>query len=158
MWFDETMNITARSDYALRAMVELAKPNAAVISRTDLADRQGIPHAFLEAILRDLRRSGLVLAQRGSRGGYTLGRPGSDISLADVIRAVSGPLTSINGLPPESTTYDGSATALRDVWVAMRASLRGILETVTIADVAENALPPEVTALLTIDDVWRRRE
>ena len=149
------VNISAKSDYAVRAMLVLAERDGTQpVKGEALATAQEIPVKFLENILLDLRRSGLVASQRGAEGGYRLNRPADTITLADVIRAVDGPLANIRGIRPESASYTGAATSLREVWVAMRASMRAVLESVTLADVATGSLPSPVKALLADPDVW----
>jgi Rrf2 family protein len=119
-----------------------------------LADAQGIPLKFLENILGDLRQAGLVVSQRGPDGGYRLERDPGEISVADVIRAVDGPLANVRGVRSEQIAYRGSAEPLRDVWVAVRASLRNVLEQVTLADLARGDLPEHVRALAADPDAW----
>lgn len=148
------MQVTARTDYAVRAMVQLAGGAA---SRGAIAAAQSIPPKFLESILLRLREEGLLVATRGTAGGYALAREADAITIADVVRAVDGPLAAVRGLPPEDTEYPGSAAALRDVWVALRASMRQVLEATTIADVQRGLLPAAVEALLAADGAWSRR-
>ena len=150
------MRTTAKADYAVRAAVELAAAGEHVTAE-HIAQAQGIPVNFLENILRDLRRGGIVDSRRGQQGGYTLARPAAEISVADVIRAVEGPLANVRGHPPEDLEYDGSAAKLRDVWVALRASVRSVLERVTLADLARGELPPEIALLTSDADAWVRR-
>jgi Rrf2 family protein len=147
---------TAKADYAVRAAVELAAAGD-MLTAEQVAKAQGIPANFLENILRDLRRGGIVESRRGQQGGYVLARPAGEISLADVIRAVEGPLANVRGNPPEDLAYDGSAAKLRDVWVALRASVRSVLEGVTLADLARGELPAHVEALTQDADAWVRR-
>jgi Rrf2 family protein len=128
------MRVSAKVDYALRAMAELAAAPPGPIKGERIAEAQGIPPKFLENILLELRRSGLVASQRGAEGGYWLGRPAEEISLADVIRAVEGPIASVRGARPEETTYTGAARGLTDVWIELRAEMRGVLETTSLAD------------------------
>lgn len=149
------MNISAKADYAIRATLEIAAAEPAGITGEDLANRQGIPRKFLFNILLDLKRAEIVRAQRGTQRGYRLTRSSNAISLADVIRAVDGPLANIRGERPENVAYEGAATQLRDVWIAVRASLRQVLEKVTLADVAGGALPDAVTALVQQPDAWQ---
>ncbi len=125
--------------------------------REQLAEAQRIPQRFLSTILLDLKHAGLVRTQRGTTGGYRLARSPRDISLADVIRAVDGPLANIRGERPELVQLDGSAVALRDVWIAVRASLRSVLERVTLHDVARGKLPAEVSELTRDEAAWRGR-
>jgi len=113
-----------------------------------IAQAQGIPIKFLENILTDLRRAGIVRSQRGADGGYWLAHPAEEVSLADVIRAVDGPLASVRGVRPDEITYEGTAAPLREVWVALRASIRSVLEVVTLADIARGELPEAVTSLV----------
>ena len=150
------MRTTAKADYAVRAAVELAAAGE-LVTAEHIAQAQGIPVNFLENILRDLRRGGIVDSRRGQQGGYTLARPAAEISVADVIRAVEGPLANVRGHPPEELEYDGSAAKLRDVWVALRASVRSVLERVTLADLARGELPPEIALLTSDADAWVRR-
>jgi Rrf2 family protein len=149
------VNISAKSDYAVRAMLTLAaqETNRPVKGET-LATAQEIPVKFLENILVDLRRAGLVASQRGADGGYRLNRAAADITVADVIRAVDGPLANIRGVRPEEAGYHGPAESLQHVWIAMRAALRSVLESVTLADVVAGALPPAVEKLTADPDAW----
>ena len=149
------MNISAKSDYAVRAMLELsAEGGTGPVTGESLANAQQIPVKFLENILVDLRRAGLVVSQRGAEGGYRLARPANRITVADVIRAVDGPLANVRGMRPEDAEYEGAAEALRDVWVAMRAALRSVLERVTLADLAAGSLPASVRRLTADPDAW----
>ncbi|SDS06600.1 Rrf2 family protein [Paraoerskovia marina] len=150
------MRISARADYAIRAGAELAAAdNARAVTAAELASAQSIPHKFLEGILTDLRRDGLVLSQRGAGGGYRLARPASEVTLADVIRAVDGPLVFVRGeRPPDLERYSGAATALLDVWVALRATVRSVLEAVTLEQLASGALPAEVRDLVADATAW----
>ncbi len=149
------MRVSAKADYALRACVELASVEDGVhIKGERIAQAQEVPLKFLENILGDLRHAGLVRSQRGVEGGYWLARPASEITLADVIRAVEGPLANVRGVRPEAIEYAGSAEPLRDVWVAVRASLRAVLEETTLEDVARNELPPAVRELVANPEAW----
>jgi Rrf2 family protein len=150
------MRTTAKADYAVRAAVELAAAGE-LVTAEHIAQAQGIPVNFLENILRDLRRGGIVDSRRGQQGGYTLARPAEEISVVDVIRAVEGPLANVRGQPPEDLEYGGSSAKLRDVWVALRASVRSVLERVTLADLARGELPAEVSSLTSDADAWIRR-
>jgi Rrf2 family protein len=147
---------TAKADYAVRAAVELAAVGG-LANAEQIAQAQDIPLNFLENILRDLRRAGIVESRRGQAGGYALARPAEEISVADVIRAVEGPLANVRGQAPESLTYPGSAEKLREVWVALRANVRAVLEGVTLADVARGELPSHVGELTRDADAWLRR-
>lgn len=149
------MRLSARVDYALRAMIELAGAgNDRPVTADALAQAQRIPPKFLESILLQLRRGGLVRAQRGPEGGYWLARPAGRISLAEVIRVVDGPLANVRGQRPELLGYQGAAEALQQVWIALRASERQILELVTLADVAGGALPDRVRTLAADPNAW----
>lgn len=152
------MHIPAKVDYGLRALLTLSTTgdDGAKIQTTEaLAAEQDLPPRFLGAILADLRRAGIVASQRGAEGGYRLGRPAEQITLADVIRALDGPLAEVRGYRPEATHYDGAAAHLQEVWVAVRASLRAVLEHVTLADVAQGKLPKQVTRLTADPDAWQ---
>ena len=152
------MRISAKADYAVRALAELAASGSdRPIKGETLANRQHIPLNFLENILRDLRRAGIVESRRGQAGGYVLARAADAITVADVIRAVEGPLANVRGMSPETLDYSGSAEKLRDVWVALRAGVRSVLEGVTIADVARGELPEHVEELTRDEDAWARR-
>ena len=143
-------------DYALRATLELAA-NASddrPVTSERMAQAQEIPAKFLESILLQLRRAGIVNSQRGPEGGYWLARPANEIALADVIRAIDGPLANVRGMRPERVGYHGAARTLQDVWIALRASERAILETVTLADVASGQLPERVRALADDPRSW----
>jgi Rrf2 family protein len=149
------MRVTARGDYAVRAAVELAAAGGEPRKVAELAAAQDIPPRFLENILLVLRRAGLVQSRRGNVGGFRLSRPADEITIANVLRAVEGPIANVQGVPPDQVEYKGSATALRDVWVAVRASLRGVLEQVTLADVVNGTLPPGVSELIADPEAWR---
>ncbi len=148
------MRVSAKSDYAIRAAVELAAAGEGPVKGERLAQAQEIPSNFLENILSDLRNAGIVSSRRGADGGYWLARPAAEVSLADIIRAVDGPLANVRGVRSEQVAYQGSAEKLRDVWVAVRASLRGVLENVTLADLARGELPESVRALAADPDAW----
>jgi Rrf2 family protein len=144
-------------DYALRAVVELASAlgsAARPVTSERLATAQGIPPKFLESILLQLRRAGLIHSQRGPEGGYWLARAADEISLADIIRVIDGPLANVRGQRPESVGYQGAAASLREVWIALRASEREILDSVTVADVAAGKLPKRVRALAADPAAW----
>lgn len=151
------MHISAKVDYAMRALVELAVSPVPLVRTEHLAEIQDIPASFLERILGELRRAGIVASQRGARGGYRLGRPAADISVADVFRAVDGPLAEVRGDRPEASSYAGPAEPLREVWVAVRASLRSVLEEVSVEQVARNQLPDAVLSLTRAPEAWVRR-
>ena len=148
------MRVSAKADYAIRAAVELAASGDGPVKGDRIAQAQQIPPNFLENILGDLRNAGLVASRRGADGGYWLAKPAEEVSLADVIRAVDGPLANVRGVRSDQLEYHGTAEKLRDVWVAVRASLRGVLETVTLADLARGELPASVAALAANPDAW----
>ncbi|MBC7275312.1 Rrf2 family transcriptional regulator [Nocardioides sp.] len=149
------MRVSAKSDYALRALIEMAaREDGKAVSAEELGRAQDIPHGFLQAILADLRKAGVVISQRGQSGGWRLARKASDVSVADVIRAVDGPLVSVYGLRPEAVTYNERADVLQHVWIAARDSLREVFEKVSIAELATRELPDEVTTRTARDDAW----
>jgi Rrf2 family protein len=149
------VRVSAKVDYALRATIELAAAGDGPVKGERIAQAQEIPLKFLENILGDLRHAGIVRSQRGAEGGYWLARAPEEITVADVVRAVEGPIANVRGLGPESVEYAGSAERLRDVWIAVRANLRAVLEHVTLADVADGELPPEIRALAADQDAWQ---
>lgn len=150
------MRVSAKSDYALRALIEMARSDGdAATSAEELGGRQDIPRGFLQAILADLRRAGIVRSQRGQSGGWRLAREASAVSIADVIRAVDGPLVSVYGLRPEEVSYNDSAEVLQQVWVAARTSLREVFEEVSLHDLASGALPALVAAMTEDEEAWR---
>jgi len=156
------VRITAKVDYAVRAGTELAAHAAEHGARSPMkgeavATAQGIPVRFLESILAELRRAGIVGSQRGSDGGYWLARPAAEVTVADLIRAVEGPLADVHGTPPEDAVYDGAAVELQRVWVATRVALREVLEATTLADIVSGALPDAVVAMAARPDGWARR-
>ncbi|MER7573686.1 Rrf2 family transcriptional regulator [Streptomyces sp. NPDC126514] len=149
------MRISARADYAVRAVLELAvRQDDGPMKAEAIATVQDIPHKFLEGILGDLRRAGLVDSRRGGNGGYRLARDASAITVADVIRAVDGPIVSVRGVRPTGLSYAGSAEPLLPLWIALRANVRRILEGVTIADIATGALPENVQLLAAEPAAW----
>jgi Rrf2 family protein len=150
------MRVTAKSDYALRALIEIARRGQdGPVSAEELGRLQGIPHGFLQAILADLRRAGLLVAQRGQSGGWRMNRDPDEVTVADVIRAVDGPLVSIYGLRPEAVEYNESAAVLQHVWIASRRSLRDVLETVTVRQLADGKLPRSVSSRTADEDSWQ---
>jgi Rrf2 family protein len=152
------MHVTAKADYAVRAVIELADSSHEAPRKVDdIAAAQSIPVSFLENILTQLRSAGVVRSQRGPEGGYWLAKPADDITLADVIRAVEGPIANVQSAPPESIHYRGHAEHLREVWIAVRANLRAVLETTTLADLTSGKLPPVVEHLAESPDAWEPR-
>ncbi len=151
------MYISAKVDYAVRALCTLADNDDRPVTAEALAQSQHLPSKFLESILNDMRRAGLLVSQRGAEGGYRLSRPASEISVADVIRPLDGPLAEVRGLRPEAANYEGSAEHLQAVWVAVRASLRSVLDRVTIADIVSGRLPKAVEKLTGDPEAWRSR-
>jgi Rrf2 family protein len=151
------MQISARADYALRALLTLAASDGGLVKGETLASAQDLPLRFLENILTDLRRSGLVSSRRGAEGGYQLARPADEIDVATVIRATDGPLAGVRGRRPEEVTYDGAAKNLQDVWIAVRVSLRSVLESVTLADIASGELPEVIREHSQAPGAWSRR-
>jgi Rrf2 family protein len=152
------VRVSARADYAIRALLELAAAaGGAPIRAEAVARAQAMPTKYVENLLGDLRRARFVVSQRGNEGGFRLARPASDISLADVIRAIDGPLAGVRGEAPEAVSYPGAAESLRDVWIALRASMRSVLETTTLADVATGNLPKPVRGWLKDPAAWSRR-
>lgn len=150
------MQIPAKAEYAIRALLTLAASETSV-SAEQLAREQDLPAKFLGAILSDLRRAGLVTSQRGPDGGFRLARDADEIYIADVLRIVSGPMAGVRGQRPENLAYEGGAERLRDVWVAVRAALREVLEHVTIGQVLRGDLPEEVTRFSSDPDAWVTR-
>jgi Rrf2 family protein len=152
------MRITAKADYAVRAALELAaSEDGEPVKGEALSEAQGIPLQFLEHILLELKHARIIRTKRGVRGGYWLARPAEEITVADVIRAVEGPLANIQDSAPEDTDYPGHAEHLRDVWIAVRANLRAVLEHVTLGDLAAGQLPSEVKDLTRDSDAWVHR-
>ena len=152
------MRISAKAEYAVRAAVELAAaPDDKPVKAERIATAQDIPLNFLENILGELRHSGVVRSHRGADGGFRLAKPADETTIADIIRAVEGPLASVRGGPPEEVSYSGAATALPRVWIAVRANLRGVLERVTVADVASGHLPAMIDKLAEDPEAWVTR-
>jgi Rrf2 family protein len=148
------MRISAKVDYAIRACVELAVAGPGPTKGDAIARAQQIPIKFLENIMVELRNAGIVASQRGAEGGYWLARPADQVTLADVMRAVEGPLAAVRGTRPEAVVYQGSARGLRDVWIAVRASLRLVLEQVTVGQLAAGDLPDDVLAMVREPEAW----
>lgn len=155
-----SVDISARTDYALRAMASIADATgrgSGPVSVEELAKQQELPRKFLEAVVADLRRAGLVQSHRGPRGGYTLTRPAGEISLGAVFRAVDGPLAEVRGLRPHETAYEGAARTLPAVYVAVRVALRRVLDETTVADLVSGRLPTHVAELVAAPDAWQNR-
>jgi Rrf2 family protein len=148
------MRVSAKADYAIRAVLELAAAGDGPVKGERIAHAQNIPLKFLENILLELRHDGLVASQRGVEGGYWLARPPEEITLAEVIRAVDGPLANVRGARPENVEYSGPAERLKDVWIAVRANLRAVLESVTLAELAAGNLPEEISAITSDPEAW----
>jgi Rrf2 family protein len=153
------VKVSAKADYAVRAAVELAAAQSAgaLVRAESIATAQAIPQRFLENILSELRHAGLVTSQRGAEGGHRLARPASEITVADVIRAVDGPLAAVRGERPESVVYTGPAEPLQRVWIALRKNLREVVEHVTLADLADGTLPAKIDALAEDPEAWVTR-
>lgn len=151
-----SVQVAAKDEYAIRALLALASSSDSV-SADHLAQVQGLPPKFLGAILSELRRGGIVTSQRGSEGGFRLARPADEISIADVLRVLGGPIAGVRGMRPETLEYDGAAVHLRDVWVAVRGSLREVLEHVTLSDIVRGELPDSVTRFTDDPDAWHTR-
>jgi Rrf2 family protein len=151
------VRVSAKVDYALRAAAELAAAGDDPIKREAIAGAQGIPVPFLEQILLALKRAGIVRTRRGPDGGYWLARPAAEVTLGEIIRAVEGPLANVQGARPEDVAYAGSAVALQEVWIAVRANLRAVLDEVTLDDLARGRLPRRVAALTHAPGAWEPR-
>ncbi len=151
------VQISARGEYAVRAALGLAAKHPTTMSAQAVADAQQLPYKFLEAILADLRRAGLVRSQRGVDGGYTLARPPDQVTLGDILRAVDGPLAGVRGVRPEEVAYAGPAEHLQEVWVAVRSAVRRVVDEVTLADVLRGRLPAHVRRLIAVPDAWQPR-
>jgi Rrf2 family protein len=151
------VRVSAKADYALRAAIELAAhTDERPLKGERIAQAQEIPLKFLENILVELRHAGIVSSRRGAEGGYLLARPPEDVTVAEVIRAVEGPIANVRGRGPETVEYAGAAEPLREVWIAVRANLRAVLEHVTLADLASGRLPEEVAELARDPEAWAR--
>lgn len=155
------MHVSAKSDYGLRAVLALTEAYeqdpGRLVKGESIAQREGISLKFLEGILRQLRQAGIVASQRGAEGGYRLDRSPAEVTCADIVRALDGPLAEVRGQRPEALSYAGAAQHLPEVWIAVRAAVRHVLEHVTLADVASGNLPPEVTEMLAEPGAWQRR-
>jgi Rrf2 family protein len=152
------MHISAKAEYAMRALLTLAAADGGPMTADQLATAQGMPVKFLENILVDLRRSSLVRSQRGNEGGYRLARPANEITVAEVLRIVDGPLAEVRGERPDHSVYEGPAEHLQDVWVAARAALRSVFEHVSLADIAKGKLPARIAKMAADPDAWTIRQ
>jgi Rrf2 family protein len=154
------MRVSAKSDYALRALIEIARrrdDSGQVVAAEELSKAQNIPHGFLQGILADLRKAGIVASQRGQSGGWKMALDPAEVTIADVMRAVDGPIVSISGTRPESVEYNEQAVVLQRVWIAARASLREVLEHTTIAHLAGGKLPAGIERRSRDEDAWHAR-
>jgi Rrf2 family protein len=151
------MRVSAKADYAVRAAAELAAHGEGPVKGERVAEAQDIPLQFLEHILLELKHHGIVRARRGAKGGYWLARPADEVTIADIVRAVEGPIAHVQSTPPEAISYRGNAEPLQEVWIAVRASLRAVLEEVTLADLVANELPAIVGEMASAPDAWAAR-
>jgi Rrf2 family protein len=151
------VQISARGEYAVRAALSLAENYPTVMSAQTVAQQQDMPRKFLEAILADLRRAGLVRAQRGAEGGYTLSRSPREVTIGSILRAVDGPLAAVRGMRPEETRYEGAAENLPRLWVAVRAAVREVVDEVSLSDMLSGKMPAHVRRLTTRPDAWQPR-
>jgi Rrf2 family protein len=149
------VRISAKEDYAVRAVLELAAHGGGPLTRDHISEAQDIPNAFLQNILVELRHAEIVEAQRGREGGFKLARPAREITVADVVRAVTGPLATVRGTRPPAVQYNDTAEPLKAVWVALRANIRAVLERVTLADLAAGSLPAAITKVTANPDNWK---
>jgi len=151
------MRVSAKADYAVRAAAELAAADEGPVKGEKLAEAQDIPLQFLEHILLELKHSGIVRARRGAKGGYWLAKPADEVTIADIVRAVEGPIAHVQSTPPEAIEYRGNAEHLQEVWIAVRANIRNVLENTTLADLVGDELPSVVTDLAAAPDSWAAR-
>jgi Rrf2 family protein len=154
---DVCVQISARGDYAVRAALSLAKAHPSLMSAQAIAQDQDMPRKFLEAVLADLRRAGVVRAQRGAEGGYTLSQPPRDVTIGQILRAVDGPLAGVRGMRPEETQYAGAAENLPNLWVAVRSAVREVVDEVSLAELLSGRMPAHVRKLTTRPDAWQPR-
>jgi Rrf2 family protein len=151
------MRVSAKADYAVRAAAELAAADEGPVKGEKLAEAQDIPLQFLEHILLELKHSGIVRARRGAKGGYWLAKPADEVTIADIVRAVEGPIAHVQSTPPEAIEYRGNSEHLQEVWIAVRASIRNVLENVTLADLASGEMPDVVADRVASPDAWAAR-
>jgi Rrf2 family protein len=154
---DGGVQISARGDYAVRAALSLAHTYPSLMSAQAIAQDQEMPRKFLEAVLADLRRAGVVRAQRGAEGGYTLSQPPRDVTIGQILRAVDGPLAGVRGMRPEETQYSGAAENLPNLWVAVRSAVREVVDEVSLAELISGRMPAHVRKLTTRPDAWQPR-
>ena len=151
------MRISAKVDYAVRASIELAAAGGDPVKGDAIAEAQDIPLKFLENILGELKHTGIVNSRRGAQGGYWLAKPADEVSLADIVRAVEGPLASVRGQSPEALEYKGESVPLQKIWIAVRANLRAVMEDTTLADIVGGELPEAVRELSEPAEAWSQR-
>jgi len=151
------MRVSAKADYAVRAAAELAAADEGPVKGEKLAEAQDIPLQFLEHILLELKHSGIVRARRGAKGGYWLAKPADEVTIADIVRAVEGPIAHVQSTPPEAIEYRGNSEHLQEVWIAVRASIRNVLENTTLADLASGEMPDVVSDRVASPDAWAAR-
>jgi len=151
------VQISAKTDYAIRALLNLAASEPELVKVDVIVKEQELPRKFVEAILGELRRAGIVRSQRGADGGYALAKRADEITIGAVLRAVDGPLAEVRGLRPHETEYTGVATHLPEVWIAVRASLRKVLDETTLAQVLSGDMPAHVRKLNEAPDAWLPR-
>jgi Rrf2 family protein len=151
------MRVSAKADYAVRAAAELAAAGEGPVKGVQLAEAQDIPLQFLEHILLELKHQGIVRARRGAKGGYWLAKPADEVTVAEIVRAVEGPIAHVQSSPPEAIEYRGNAEHLQEVWIAVRASLRSVLEEVTLADLVSGEMPSVVGELIATPGAWAAR-
>jgi Rrf2 family protein len=151
------VRVSAKADYAVRAAAELAAAEEGPVKGERLAEAQDIPLQFLEHILLELKHQGIILARRGAKGGYWLARPANEVAVADIVRAVEGPIANVQSIPPQDIEYKGNAEHLQEVWIAVRASIRSVLEEVTLADLVSGELPDIVGELSAAPGAWAAR-
>ena len=154
---DGQVQISARGDYAVRAALSLAQAYPSLMSAQAIAQDQDMPRKFLEAVLADLRRAGVVRAQRGAEGGYTLSQPPREVTIGQILRAVDGPLAGVRGMRPEETRYTGAAENLPNLWVAVRSAVREVVDEVSLAELISGRMPAHVRKLTTRPDAWQPR-
>jgi len=153
------MKISARVDYGLQAILEIAASDKRKkrMKADEISEKHDIPMKFLESILSDLKKADLIIGHRGNSGGYNLSRSADEIAIADVVRAIDGPLASVRGMAPEKASYKGEISGLTKVWIATRVALREVLEEMTLADILDDDFPNPIAKKLSNKEAWRRR-